>query len=194
MCALSSRSAETGQIDLITDIRSNLGTIETQGIDFALRYGLPTAGFGRFNLVFDATYLIKYDQTDTVGFVTKNAGTYDSLLAMPEWKWNTSVLWAKGGIGAGVTVRYVGSYKECASGLCSSDDSQSRTVESYVPFDLFLSYNLKTRAGTTTISAGVQNVADLKPPYLYNAGSANSDPSTYDYLGRYFYARLAQAF
>lgn len=192
MCQLITR-APTGEILQIIDTRENLGTTETQGIDFAVRYGLPTPNIGRFNLVVDGTYLIQYDETDVTGFTTVHAGNYDNLLAMPRFKANTSVLWAKGGLGAGVTARYVHSYKECASGLCTSDDSESRTVDAYLPVDLFLAYSLKSRAGTTSIAAGVQNVLDTDPPYIYNAFSANSDPSTYDYLGRFFYIRLTQA-
>ena len=31
-------------------------------------------------------------------------------------------------------------------------------------------------------------------PYIYSAALANSDPSTYDYLGRYVYGRVSQSF
>ena len=32
------------------------------------------------------------------------------------------------------------------------------------------------------------------PPYIYSAALANSDPATYDYVGRYFYGRVQHKF
>lgn len=63
--------------------------------------------------------------------------------------------------------------------------------------DLFASYELKSKAGTTRPSVGVNNVLDRQPPVIYTgpaANAANSDPGTYDYMGRFLYARLAQIF
>ncbi len=201
MCERVTRDAN-GVIQQIIDTRDNLGSTKTQGLDLAIRYGLPTPTIGRFNFIFDANYVIQYDTTDVSGVTDKHAGNYDNLIAMPRFKGNLSVLWAKGGLGLGVTGRYVGSMKECADantdpGYCSNGDPTaatfSRTISQYLPIDLFLSYALKSRAGTTTVSAGVQNVFDATPPYIASAFAANSDPSTYDYLGRYFYLRLTQS-
>jgi iron complex outermembrane receptor protein len=200
MCARILRDAN-GIIQVVTDTRDNLGSTKTSGIDLALRYGIPTPTAGRFNLVFDGTYLLQYDTTDVSGVTDKQAGNYDQLVALPKVKFNVSVLWAKGGLGAGITGRYVGSFKECADqdtnpGLCGISDANShafdRTISQYMPFDVFLSYALKSRAGTTSFAVGVQNVFDETPPYSANAGAANSDPGTYDYLGRFFYLRLTQ--
>ncbi len=196
MCSLVQRNPVTGEILLVRDIRDNLGGTKTRGLDMAVRYGLPTPGFGRFNFVFDGTYVIKYDTIDVSNVVTKHAGNYDNQIAMPRFKANTSVLWNLAGLGAGVTGRYIHSYKECESYFCSLDlpgESRSRTVSAYLPIDLFVGYGLKSRAGTTSLTLGVQNVFDLSPPYINSAGNFNSDPGTYDYLGRYFYVRLAQS-
>jgi hypothetical protein len=40
----------------------------------------------------------------------------------------------------------------------------------------------------------VNNVLDTAPQYVYSAALANSDPSVYDYLGRYFYTRIKENF
>jgi hypothetical protein len=44
------------------------------------------------------------------------------------------------------------------------------------------------------VTFGVQNVANTNPPYIFGAFAANSDPSTYDYLGRFFYGRVTHNF
>jgi outer membrane receptor protein involved in Fe transport len=40
----------------------------------------------------------------------------------------------------------------------------------------------------------VNNVFDKAPQYVYSAVLANSDPSVYDYLGRYIYGRVQHTF
>ena len=52
--------------------------------------------------------------------------------------------------------------------------------------------------GRTTLQVGVNNVFDATPPVVYNAAAANSDATTYDFIGRMVYvaavpAVLAQA-
>ena len=91
-------------------------------------------------------------------------------------------------------VRYVGGIRECASGACYADATDMRRIDAYYPVNLNVGYSIKSSAGTTSIMVGVQNVFDVQPPFIYNAAAANSDPSTYDYVGRYYYARLTQSF
>jgi iron complex outermembrane receptor protein len=199
MCNLIERTPD-GNILVINDERANIGSYHTTGFDFAVRYNLPVADFGRFNFVVDGTWLRSFRLTDEIGVITNGAGNYDTVTqpiggALPHLKMNTGVFWSMGPFGAGVSARYVGSYKECQSGTCSLDDSVSRRVSHYLPFDLFASYTLRGwTAGTTALVLGVQNVANTNPPYIFNAFAANSDPSTYDYAGRFFYSRLTHTF
>jgi outer membrane receptor protein involved in Fe transport len=69
-----------------------------------------------------------------------------------------------------------------------------RQVSKYVNGDLFVTYALKTSQGTTNVSVGVNNVANVQPPAVYNAPGLNTDPSAYDFLGRQAYVRLGQMF
>jgi outer membrane receptor protein involved in Fe transport len=48
--------------------------------------------------------------------------------------------------------------------------------------------------GKTSIVVGVNNVFDEKPQYIYSAVLANSDPATYDFVGRFVYTRVQQTF
>jgi len=63
-----------------------------------------------------------------------------------------------------------------------------------VTADLFLSYAIKTAAGTTSGAIGVNTLTDQNPPYVDGGFLADSDSNTYDFLGRYFYLRLTQDF
>jgi len=185
---------DIGQITQINDPRANTGNYHTTGIDFAIHYAMPTEDFGRFSLIIDGAYAHSFRITDNQGVVTNGVGNYD-IGVLPSLKMNTGIFWSMGPIGAGVSGRYIGSYKECGSGLCSQDDTQQRPVPHYLPIDLFVSYTLKNwAAGTTSLTGGIQNVGDIQPPYLVYAFAANSDPSTYDYVGRFFYTRLTHTF
>jgi outer membrane receptor protein involved in Fe transport len=59
--------------------------------------------------------------------------------------------------------------------------------------DLFASYLLRSPIGSTTFSLGVRNLANADPPRVYNAFLTYTDPS-YDFVGRFFYGRVTQAF
>jgi outer membrane receptor protein involved in Fe transport len=204
MCALVIRNTD-GAVIQINDPLLNTGTWETSGIDFAARYGLPTPSFGRFTVVLDGSVLQSFKITDSTGFVTNAKGNYDLASinvingALPVFKMNAGLLWSMGGFGAGVTARYVGSFKECYDSntggtLCSAPHDFERTVSSYLPVDLYAAYALKSTAGTTSLMVGVQNVADTQPPFISSAFSANSDPATYSYIGRFFYTRLTHTY
>lgn len=202
-CPMVIRDPNTHLITYVADMRGNLSQYKASGIDVGLRYALQTAAAGRFNFGFDANYLIKNDTIDETGGVTKGKGNYDNGVAMPSVRALGSLGWSLGGLSAGAQVRYVGSIEECidlnsgVGSVCSTvpeADQGIRRVPAYYPVNLNVGYALKSGAGTTSIVLGVQNVADLTPPYLYNASAANSDPYSYDYVGRYFYGRLTQTF
>jgi outer membrane receptor protein involved in Fe transport len=205
-CDLVKRNPATNLIQSITDTTTNVGGTDTDGIDVAARYQLPTA-FGRFGFVFDGTWLHKYDTELADGTVVKGKGTYD-LGMFPEFKFNTGMTWGLKGFGAGLTTRYIGSFRECSSatgrntgGLCYLEDeraaaagrpSRQRTVDAWATTDVFVSYALKSTAGRTAITLGMNNVLDDNPRTVYTATTTyfNSDPTAYDYLGRFVYARL----
>jgi len=193
LCALVIRD-NNGLIQQINDPRVNAGSQHTTGIDFAVRYALPTEDFGRFNLIIDGAYLNSWRNTDLAGVVDNGVGNYD-LGVLPRLKMNTGLFWTLGPVGVGVSSRYIGAYKECASGVCTQDDTQQHRIPHYTTFDVFASYTLRNwAAGTTALVVGVTNLTDEQPPFIANAFAANSDPSTYDYVGRFIYTRLTHSF
>ncbi|MEO7732580.1 MAG: hypothetical protein ABIY55_16550, partial [Kofleriaceae bacterium] len=126
---------------------------------------------------------------------------YFDLGVFPKYKANLSAMYSSPkGFGAGFNVRYVGSYKECRANDCNTPANlamASRDVAAWFKTDVFLSYDVKSRAGTSKLAVGVNNLLDSQPPVIYTgpaANAANSDPGTYDYMGRFLYARLTQQF
>lgn len=179
----------TNVIDYINDTVTNIGGNKTTGLDFALTQKLPVKRAGTFRFSFEGTYLLKYEET-AADRTRTGLGNYD-LGVFPRFKSNFTTVWGLGGLGAGMNLRYIGTYKECLDNDCN-DNLPSRNVASNITTDLFGSYNFGSQAGKTTLSIGVNNVLDQDPPFLANGFLADSDASTYDYLGRYFYLRLSQ--
>jgi outer membrane receptor protein involved in Fe transport len=115
----------------------------------------------------------------------------------PTFKANFSSVWERKGVSAGLNLRFINSYKECVNNDCNSDENLemfARDVDANFTADLFGGYMFKSAAGTTRLTVGVNNLTDQRPPLIYVGFAGDSDASTYDYMGRYFYARLAQAF
>jgi outer membrane receptor protein involved in Fe transport len=73
--------------------------------------------------------------------------------------------------------------------LCSIDDTFVREVRASDTWDVFAGYAFDTGAGKTSLTLGVQNLFDAPPPRVYSA-FLPSDPG-YDFMGRFFYARIA---
>jgi outer membrane receptor protein involved in Fe transport len=142
--------------------------------------------------------LLQYDNVFP-GFEIEGKGNYD-IGAFPELKTNFATLWGYEGASAGVNVRYINAFKECEDSDCGVLDDEgnnislSRKIDMNVTADLFAGYSWKWAPGSTSITVGMNNITDQDPPLIYSGFLANSDASTYDYLGRYFYSRLTHTF
>ena len=213
-CSLISRDPATYALTGLNNAPVNSGTEDILGIDLAARYTLRTPA-GAFRFAFDGTWLSRYDFVRADGSVIHAKGTWDSVIGgggylQPEWKFNAGVSWALGGLGIGATVRYIGSFMECAdqtgvfgvtpnlqgSTFCSLEHDWERRVPAYASYDAIVSYRFSSRAGRSDIAMGVQNVLDTAPPRVYWAYGLTKLPSDagYDFVGRYFYARLSHRF
>lgn len=221
-CALIERNPTTNSITNIINTISNIGGTETAGFDFNVRYD-HTTPIGRFRHNLEGTWLQKYNQTqpdpnpeDPANPLAtiKGKGVYD-LGAFPELRTNVSTLWGYKQFGAGVNVRFISGFMECANNDCdtelakdpdpeldpSSDDPEvralfpgTRDVDANVTADIFASYTLKSPLGDSKLTIGVNNALNTKPAVVFNGFQATSDAATYDFLGRFFYARLVQSF
>jgi outer membrane receptor protein involved in Fe transport len=127
---------------------------------------------------------------------------------MPRLKALGSVVWRGEHWGTAISARFVRGLDECSnpfdpttalSGSCSlangGTNPLSRSVGSNTVADVQASYS-PARGGRNNVgmTVGINNVFDRAPPRVYSASLANSDPGLYDFLGRYFYARLRVSF
>ncbi len=210
-CSRITRNSTDGFINNIIDTNLNAGSEFQDGLDLSVRYNFPTP-IGRFGASFDGTWLHRFNITDAASNLIKARGTFDgagsngSLAGTggvyPAFKFLTGVTYSIAGFGAGATVRFIGSFSECGDpagdysgfGLCYIDRTFKRQVDAYATLDLFASYAFQTGFDRTSVGVGVNNVLDKKPSNIYNGFAVSTDPSAYDLVGRFFYARIAQAF
>jgi outer membrane receptor protein involved in Fe transport len=190
-CAKIFREEGSFFLDNVIDIQQNIGGTQSSGIDFAIAYDHKRP-YGRFRHVFEGTWLLDYTNSFP-GFEVKGVGNYD-IAAFPELKTNFSTMWNLDKYSAGFNVRFINAFKECENGDCGTEEALSRRIDSNVTADLFAGYTVKSKGGTTSLTIGVNNVTDQDPPLIYSGALGNSDASTYDFLGRYFYTRLSHNF
>ncbi len=203
-CDLITRDG-AGFILEIGDTLQNIGKVKTSGIDFNVRYDYNTLNLGNFRFNLEGTWLQKYTERTPDGTLLRGRNVYD-LGHYPEWKGNLSALWARKAWGATARLKYIGNIQECVDDDCNTelgreldaddpmDTRQVRDVGASVTGDVSGSYTLRSNFGTTRLSAGVNNVLDRDPERIYNGFTASSEPSAYDFLGRYYYVRFVQSF
>jgi outer membrane receptor protein involved in Fe transport len=189
------RDFDTHRIVHVNQFLQNVPRTVTSGIDVALWHDLQLTQIGRIHTALEAQYLLRYD-LHAASQVVHGVGFYD-LGVYPRYKANLSSHWAHpSGASGGFTLRYVGSYQECPGDDCNTPHNlaMAHDVDRYFKLDLFGGYDLPSSLGKTSVQVGVSNVFDATPPVVYNAPAANSDATTYDFLGRMVYLRMSQLF
>jgi len=78
------------------------------------------------------------------------------------------------------------------TGLCYRDSTFTRRVQAHIQWDLFAA--LKSGASKTTLGAGINDVFNRAPSAIYDGFTAASDPTAFDFMGRFVYARLGHNF
>jgi iron complex outermembrane receptor protein len=204
----------TGQVRSVTSQFTNIGKVETSGIDIGADY---TLDFGNSSFILDvnATLLDSFDvdtdgdgSTDFDGAGSRNQS--NNFSTMPELRANGGLTWFAGNHVARVGVSHIGNYK--------NDQGNNTEINSWTVWDVLYSYTFNGLIGDgdTTLSIGVNNLLDEDPPALYR-GDANgvrndrfNDDGTYnrgwtdrpgyddraghDLRGQIVYARFKHAF
>ncbi len=175
----------SGFLQLIDDRKTNIGGVESSGLDVTFTYDQETS-FGDFRYNLDIAYLDDYTEIQADGRRVNGKGVYD-LGVFAEWKTNFNINFHRGNWGANYNVRFIDEIEECEDDDCSGTNTR-RTVDSNWQHDVQLSYDYDyDTAGQARITFGVQNLFDEDPAQIFNGFLATSDSDNYDFLGRYFY-------
>jgi iron complex outermembrane receptor protein len=181
----------TGQISQIEVDFTNAGAIETDGIDFAIGYSLPTESAGTFSADLSATLLTSFDVSESAGapFVDRlgNRNVNSFVRPTPEFRGNLALGWENNAHRITVISRYTSSYDDDLNADASIDD--------FLTFDLQYALTLNelfAGAGETQLRLGAINVTDEDPPFVFDRGGY--DPLVADPRGRLIYVGISQGF
>ncbi len=188
-CNFFTRNAFNGEITDAAELQNNIGAIHTSGIDVQVDYTVDI-GPGQFGLNWAAAYVDKYDVQELPGDpFTEYAGTIGTTIAtaFPEYKWVTTVRYGLGGADMSLRWRFIDSMND--------ESEPDFKVGSASYFDLTGSYGFSGGSlEGLVLRAGVTNLTDKDPKIYPSAVQSNTDPSTYDVLGRRYFLAMSYSF
>ena len=195
-CNFFRRDPATSEIIDATETNQNLAAFQTTGIDIQVDWGLQL-GPGDLGLNLLATHLVEWERQalpgdefqDLAGII--GTPVVDSVtVAYPEWKWSFNADYRVGDVGFNLRWRHVDS-------MTDSDD-ETFEVGSADYLDLGASYDFQNVMNGSlsglTARIGIKNVTDEEPEIFPANVQANTDPSTYDTLGRRYFVTLNYEF
>ncbi|AYG95820.1 TonB-dependent receptor [Brevundimonas naejangsanensis] len=198
-CQNLHRDADTGYLTstglngFITATNANLAQFKASGVDLAVNYNITPADYGapawlgRLALSTQGTwYENQQFQSDSASPISGNfvGGIGDGTpgeTTLPEWKFNTRFSWAYEDFSASLRWTYISSVVDDAADVAAGDIGE---IDAYSYFHLNASWAVND---TLEVFGGIDNLFDKAPPRYASGFQYQTDPSTYDVIGRYFY-------
>ena len=184
----------SGQLSVVTTDYENVGAVQSQGLDMNAYYDFESSA-GNFRVSVDATLLTRFDVDSTgAGYSDQLGNRNDSngFAPTPELRFNLGVTWRRGQHSAGLTMRYVDSYK-------NDEVASLPRIAAWTTLDANYNYVLDNRpGGEITLFLGARNLTDKDPPPLpsgregvhrYNL-RPGFDGFVHDIKGRTLYVRF----
>ena len=176
----------------VNDLPTNVGQVETRGIEVNGSYSQPIGGLGNLSLSFVGTYLDAYkvnnglsqtyDCAGLYGPTCSKGGTTDAGSPLPRWRHKARLTWqAPMGLGLSAQWRYTGPVKAETLSQYAVLNSNVTTpgsgfnfdpglhIKSYSYFDLALTANV---GKSFNFRLGVNNIFDKQPPFV-TSGNGN---------------------
>ena len=184
----------SGQLSVVTTDYENVGAIRSQGLDMNAYYDFESS-VGDFRVSADATLLTRFDVDSAgEGFSDQlgNRNDTNGFAPTPELRFNLGVTWRRGQHTAGLTIRYVDSYK-------NDEVASLPKIAAWTTLDANYGYVLEDFfGGEATLFVGARNLTDKDPPPLptgvtgvhrYNL-RPGFDGFVHDIKGRTLYIRF----
>ena len=213
-CQIIGRNPSTGGLDGdpsvtrgLFAVSSNLGRIETDGIDVTATYsndlGFARLGFtGNFNYTFNSKF--NADVTSPTSFARECVGYYSincSFTGSIQPKWQSSLRTTLGfdAFDLSLLWRHIDGVQQEPLDVANQGPffGTFGSIPSYDYFDLTGRFNVLENV---TLLLTVNNLTDKKPPIVGSSAgstsfnSGNTFPSTYDALGRRYTMQVAVRF
>ncbi len=197
-CQYISARGASHDISGINATLRNIAEIETKGLDFTFNYLLPITPQFRANFNFHGNVLLQLEEKNIAADTTEDRlGTIASMSnyngALAKFRFRTDLTLGTGLWKLSNRVRYIGPVEvfgwDGTTPDDPSDDLPTHDLKAMAYWDLS---GLIMWKGLDFI-VGMDNVLDATPPYI-PAGDANSNANTYDFMGRYVYAKIGYQF
>lgn len=184
-CNVIQRRAD-GTIDYVSAQSQNVASIGLEGIDLHIDYRFETEA-GAFGLTYMGTHTESSTFEAFAGAdVDECAGEFGSLVCgepIPSYKHRVTGSWSEGPFTAQLLWRMIGEVDDDDDGT----DYAVETIDAFHYFDVSGSWQVND---SLTLTGGIDNLADEKPPILGdNQEQSNTWPATYDVFGRTFFLR-----
>jgi outer membrane receptor protein involved in Fe transport len=174
----------TGRISFDNGLQ-NIGATNTSGYDINVAYTFDALELS-WKAGLDTSILSTYEEFDPDGnavnyrgYITGNTGSY------AKFKSNFNLTAMGDDWSATYEARFIDGMDSFA---CKDNPSNcyAPSVGSILYHDLSGSYDI---TNAVRLSAGINNIFDEEPPYYTGNLDSNTDPYTYDVIGRYFFVR-----
>jgi outer membrane receptor protein involved in Fe transport len=185
--------------DAVGDLKArqptaNLSELSTKGVDLNVRYAIPLPfASGPFGQKLDVGVLVTWldtwvlDGIDYAGTI----GNYNIAGAFPSYKANLSLGYGIGPVRLNYNLQYLGAMDNQGNIPEFGDDTGYHGVSRTLFHDLSAQWDVN---GTLEVSLGVRNLTDQKPKFFDIPIDQNTDPSSFDTLGRFYFGSLRAKF
>lgn len=202
-CDAVNRNA-SGTITSIAGVLSNIGGIETTGIDLNLTLMTAETGIGRFRVQWMTSMLLDYDELianasggfDRVDRKGRELGSPTRGFVETKSSLNTDWLWNEWSVRLGL--RYLSSLTENCVGLVAdfeqtdfcSNGPDTNKLDSVIYADTQVSWApTGFLGGGWTFTLGVNNLFDEGPPVCFSCDLNSLDGTLYPIAGQFWYLR-----
>ena len=215
-CSLIKRNPVTGSLFLgadgyVTDLKRNIGSVHTRGIEVNGSYSYNLRGLGSLSASLIGTYLNKLETDNGLTEKYDCVGYYGATCGTPAPKWRHKArltLQMPVGIGISAQWRYFGpvnvDYKNPSATTAGTFFDFGSHLKSQSYFDLATTFTVGSQYN---LRIGVNNIFDKQPPLITSGDASgnhsacpaatcngNTFPAVYDALGRYLYAGITLNF
>ncbi len=195
-CGNFGRNANGGITNAIVTF-TNIGAVRISGVDGQIDWGIPLGSFAgaensRLDLNFGVSRLVTVDQQSLAGAPFSNLrGSIGSVgsSAFPTWKSTLGAQLTLGKFDIGTRWRHISAMITQAKALSPTINSLGTPAIDYV--DLNLGFRVDK---SFALRFGVENLGDVQPPIYSTPSGTNTDPTTFDVIGRRVFMRVETRF
>ncbi len=190
-CADIFRDMFSGDVVFLAVPLVNAAKEKMSGVDFGVRYGFR-AFSSDVTVNWDTAYLDQFDidfagarsTVEWAGTISNGEGGHGSYT---KWRSNLSVDVDREKWGASYRINYIG----------DADSQFQRNGATAPGVDSVMYHHLEGNIRLTdqlVLRGGINNLFDKDPPYYTDAIDQNTDPFTYDLLGRRYFVKASYTF